>query len=271
MTNEQFELLKKPFPPNAIQWRIATSGKTGKGLAVPYLDSRAIQNRLDEVIGRENWQNSFDMRMLMKDNAFVCTISIFDEKRGEWISKSNGAGSSDIEPIKGGFSDAFKRAASMWNIGRYLYEFEGVWVAMDERKAIAVSEFPKLEKVYNETVKRIFNTKKESAQPEKTVPTTQHAPPNQPAPPAHNAPPNPTFQPVTETPVYTVVSAVFNNTHTVVELTDGNKKVKTFFNGEAKLAKNQRITDAVINKRKSSAGDYWVLETFRIADYSQAA
>jgi len=266
MTNEQFELLKKPFPPNAIQWRITATGKNSpKGLAVPYLDSRAIQNRLDEVIGRENWQNSFDMRMLMKDNAFVCTISIFDEKRGEWISKSNGAGSSDIEPIKGGFSDAFKRAASMWNIGRYLYEFEGVWVVMDERKAIAVSEFPKLEKVYNETVKRIFNNKKESVQPDKTVPPTQHVQPN------NSVPPNSTFQPVAETPVYTVVSAVFNNTHTVVELTDGKNTVKMFFNGEAKLAKNQRITDAIINKRKSPTGDYWVLEAFRIADYSQAA
>jgi hypothetical protein len=243
-------------------------------MAVPYLDSRAIQNRLDEVIGRENWQNTYETRALMKDNAFICTISIYNADREEWVSKSNGAGSTDIEPIKGGLSDAFKRAASMWHIGRYLYNLNGVWVTMDERKGIAASELPKLEKIYIETVRKIF--------PKQPVPKNQN-PGDEPRPVVQQTPQNPepvqlAIQPVQRVanmPVYTVIDARFNKTHTIIELTDGKNPVFTaYFNGEAKLAKNQHITDVAVRKKESTAGDYYIMDSFQIANnqnYSQAA
>lgn len=68
--------------------------------------------------------------------AHICEISIYYPDRQEWITKSDGAGSTDIEPIKGGLSNAFKRAASIWNIGRYLYELPGLWVALKDGKYI---------------------------------------------------------------------------------------------------------------------------------------
>ncbi|MFD1104199.1 Rad52/Rad22 family DNA repair protein, partial [Sphingobium olei] len=54
-----------------------------------------------------------------------CTIAI---KCGdEWISKSDGAGDTDVEGQKGAVSDAFKRAAVKWGVGRYLYDMDAVW------------------------------------------------------------------------------------------------------------------------------------------------
>lgn len=270
MTNEQFESLKKPFKPNEVQWRVSVTTKTTpmKGLAVPYLDSRAIQNRLDSVIGRENWQNEFTTCAMGKDNAFISTISIFCSKRNEWISKSNGAGSTNIEPVKGGLSDAFKRAASMWDIGRYLYEFNGVWVELDERKNIAQKELPKLEKSYTDTVKRLFPIPSATAKP-----PSEHAPQQSNLVTQQSQPPQATAIKVVPrlaaAPLYTVVSARLNQDHTVLALRNAAGQVFTaYFNGEAKVAQNQQITDAVITEKTSTSGKYYVLETYRIADSS---
>jgi hypothetical protein len=60
----------------------------------------------------------------------ICTLSI---KVGDaWISKEDGGENSDIEPVKGGLSDAFKRAAVSWGIGRYLYGLDTGWHAIQE-------------------------------------------------------------------------------------------------------------------------------------------
>ena len=49
----------------------------------------------------------------------ICSLSC---KVGDnWITKADGAGDTDIEGEKGGISDALKRAAVVWGIGRYLY------------------------------------------------------------------------------------------------------------------------------------------------------
>lgn len=279
MTNEQFEQLKKPFRPNEVQWRVSVTSKNStpaKGLAVPYLDSRAIQNRLDEVIGRENWQNEYSTHALGKDNAFICTISVYYTERNEWISKSNGAGSTNIEPVKGGLSDAFKRAASMWNIGRYLYEFNGVWVELDEWKNIAKKELPKLEKVYTDTVNRLFpqpakNANSRGSQQGQSTPPSNHPPlPSQ----SGNAPAIPIKEVprLAQTPVYTVVSAKYikNSNHTVLVLRDNqNRAFTVYYQGEAQLAQNQDITDVITQEKNSeTAGKYFVMVTYRIADSS---
>ena len=58
------EDLKKPFPVDDLEWRIQRSGignKTGKpwAMVLCYITNRAIQDRLDEVCGPENWKNEY--------------------------------------------------------------------------------------------------------------------------------------------------------------------------------------------------------------------
>ena len=54
------EELARPFAPEDLEWRIqvTTKDKTS-GLAIPYVTNRAIQDRLDEVVGPENWYNDY--------------------------------------------------------------------------------------------------------------------------------------------------------------------------------------------------------------------
>ena len=48
------EELARPFAPEDLEWRIqVTSKDKASGLAIPYVTNRAIQDRLDEVVGRK--------------------------------------------------------------------------------------------------------------------------------------------------------------------------------------------------------------------------
>jgi hypothetical protein len=129
--------LRKPFDPAKISWRVGSTTKDKtKGMALAYIDARDVQDRLDEVCGVARWQ----CRYPHVGAKTVCEIGIIvptnlDEKSGkpisEWIWKSDGAGDSDIEAEKGALSDAFKRAAVRWGVGRYLYDLDSPWVEVD--------------------------------------------------------------------------------------------------------------------------------------------
>jgi len=118
-----FEQLAAEFPRGAISWRAQTVTKDGtKAMALAYIDARDVMDRLDAVCGPENWQDRYEFHGART----VCYLSIRVD--GEWITKADGAGDSDVEAEKGAISDALKRSAVKWGIGRYLYHLESPWV-----------------------------------------------------------------------------------------------------------------------------------------------
>ncbi|MFC0476844.1 Rad52/Rad22 family DNA repair protein [Robertmurraya beringensis] len=128
---EVMEHLQAPFPSTDIEWRVSRSGiSNGKqwAMVLAYVDSRAIQNRLDEVFGPAGWQNKFtDFR-----EGVLCTISCYID--GEWVSKTDGAEPTKFESFKGGLSGAIKRAGALWGIGRYLYNLTETFVDVSPTK-----------------------------------------------------------------------------------------------------------------------------------------
>lgn len=113
--------LMEPFDSNKIHWRVgATNKEKTKGIALAYINARDAMKRLDTVMGLD-WQCRYPFEG-------CCEIGLFIN--GEWRWRSNGAGETDIEGEKGRYSDAFKRAAVMWGIGRYLYYLENLWVPL---------------------------------------------------------------------------------------------------------------------------------------------
>jgi hypothetical protein len=107
MKHIQIEL-KKPFASH--HWRKGAGGKE-----LVYIDARQVMNRLDEVFDVGGWQAHYEHiggRMICK---LSCLIG------DKWVTKSDGAGDTNIEGDKGGISDALKRAGVLWGIGRYLY------------------------------------------------------------------------------------------------------------------------------------------------------
>lgn len=134
------EQLEKPFLDDELEFRVgATNSDKTKGLALAYIQARAIQNRLDEVVGIENWRVSYKEI----NGGFLAKLEL--KINNEWIAKEDGANVTDYEAIKGGISSAFKRAASIWGIGRYLYEIESQWLPIEQKgKAYIFKETPKL-------------------------------------------------------------------------------------------------------------------------------
>ena len=158
-TREMQAALAKPFAPEDLEWRLQnTIEESMRGMAVPYVTNRAIQNRLDEVCGPENWYNEFrPWHSAGKKDSQLCGIAIYFEGKG-FITKWDGAEDSDIEPIKGGLSDSMKRAAYQWGIGRVLYSLDTVWVDIERRGRsyiIKASERKKLDDAYLNALKKL--------------------------------------------------------------------------------------------------------------------
>ena len=120
--------LSEPFPYKDIEWRVQQSGISRKNepwlMVLAYVTNRAIMSRLDDVIGCFNWKNEYKEA---PDGGVLCGISVHDPING-WITKWDGASNTDIESVKGGLSNAMKRAAVQWGIGRYLYNLEANFV-----------------------------------------------------------------------------------------------------------------------------------------------
>lgn len=142
--------LSEPFPPERISWRVgARTADKKRGQALAYIDARDVYARLDEACGPGGWQCDHHDG---GDGRLTCRIGIL--LGDEWIWKSDGAGArqadrglSEQDANKGDYSDALKRAAVAWGVGRYLYDLPGPWVELDKEKYIASCEQPKLDKL----------------------------------------------------------------------------------------------------------------------------
>ena len=136
------EKLKKPFNENELEFRVgATNSDKTMGLALAYVQARAIQNRLDEVLGFENWKVSYKEIQ----GGFICKLSL--RINNEWIEKEDGASETEFESVKGGISNAFKRVASSgFGIGRYLYSARNNWYPIKQQgRGFIFAETPKLQ------------------------------------------------------------------------------------------------------------------------------
>lgn len=124
--------LAAPFEPQDIKFK-PQAVKGNRALAVAYLDVRVIQDRLDEVLGVENWQDAYQ---LLPDNSVLCKLRVKIDNH--WITKMD-VGSPSEQPdsgdrLKAAFSDALKRAAVKFGIGRYLHKIKPDWCDYDPAK-----------------------------------------------------------------------------------------------------------------------------------------
>jgi hypothetical protein len=256
---ETIKRLQEPFSFKDVEWKIQCATKDkDRGMAVAYLNSRAIQTRLDEIIGAGNWKNSY---VPWQNNAQLCGLSIYNSERGEWVTKYDGADKTDIEPVKGGLSDSFKRAACLWGIGRYLYELGGVWVEIEPRgnsSVIKQDQYAKLETEYNKAVEKISNAKgKTPAAPaeQKTTPVS----------PAQN---NAQSAVTTTSFDYRVQSVTTSGKESLkVELVNSSGEVVSAF---AKRSDNNiktgiRLKDVKLAVKTGRNGPYNVIDNYKIA------
>lgn len=128
--------LANPFPEEDIEWRVSRSGNSNGKVwcnVLAYITARAIMSRLDEVVGPENWKNTGQIITEVRPGAFCVQVGISILVGGEWITKYDVSEPTQVEPAKGGFSGAMKRAGAQWGIGRYLYHLDETFAEVAEK------------------------------------------------------------------------------------------------------------------------------------------
>lgn len=116
-----FAALAAPFHPSEVR----TRSQGGRDLR--YVTARTVMHRLDAVLGPENWRDEYRAE---RGDAVVCRLWV-RLPDGEWLAKEDcglaaaaaaAAGKPGAaDPVKSAYSDALKRAAVRWGVGRYLY------------------------------------------------------------------------------------------------------------------------------------------------------
>jgi hypothetical protein len=135
--------LEVPFNPSVIEWRVTnTAQDKARGQVIPYADQRAYTDRLNALFTPSGWtrkyavntsanfQRGTDQKTVAKV-IVTCELTLFglgshSATGEEWADNENAATAAEAQ--------AFKRAASCFGLGRYLYYFTGVWVDLDARK-----------------------------------------------------------------------------------------------------------------------------------------
>lgn len=152
-TDALFAQLAEPFDPSEIKWRVTHTSRDGsRGAVVAYADPRAYTDRLNQLLTPTGWTRTYEVstissvtrmkrdRLIQTGKVLVtCTLTIarLGSHSGggeEWADENNAMTSAEAQ--------AFKRAASCYGLGRYLYNLAEIWVSLDDHRQ--PTQFPTL-------------------------------------------------------------------------------------------------------------------------------
>lgn len=110
---------------NDIRWRVSNTwdnGKTKMGMLVGYIDSRTCMDALDALDA--NWAAEHGEPIIVQGQlvGVPCRVTV------NGVTRSDVGMPSSVDAIKGAYSDALKRAAVHFGIGRELYELPKIAV-----------------------------------------------------------------------------------------------------------------------------------------------
>ncbi|HZP04645.1 MAG TPA: Rad52/Rad22 family DNA repair protein [Terracidiphilus sp.] len=151
--NNLFVELAEPFDPSEIKWRVTHTSRDGnRGAVIAFADPRAYTDRLNQLFTPTGWTRTYDVSTVssvtrMKKDKLIqtgkvlvtCILTItglgcHSGSGEEWADEENAMTSAEAQ--------AFKRAASCFGLGRYLYNFTEVWVSLNEYRQ--PTQFPQL-------------------------------------------------------------------------------------------------------------------------------
>jgi len=145
--------LEEPFDPAEIKWRVTNTTQVGsrngprfRGQMLAYADPRAYTDRLNELFTPSGWTRDYTVQLVQNFERKVhgsaertitakivvtCKVTVYGcgAHTGlgeEWADNDNAGTAAEAQ--------AFKRACSCFGLGRYLYDLDGQWVDLDEKK-----------------------------------------------------------------------------------------------------------------------------------------
>lgn len=152
--------------PDEIEVRVGATVKDRNGTptgfqVMLYKTARVDTTILDETFGIFGWKNHY----YQVKNTMICSVSIWDEDKKEWVNKDNG-GDDDfsMEQVKAECSDSMKRCCFNLGIGKKLYSASKIYmvVPIDDNNDPKKSRYQVDEIEYDETsiTKLVISNKK---------------------------------------------------------------------------------------------------------------
>jgi hypothetical protein len=125
LTSDDLKVLKAPFPRERLGVKVQTYSKDrSRAMLVLYLQHTDVQDRLEEV--DPAWTTEVLKEERMEDSVYVRLKLTLKGVSRENVGEGN-------DP-KGAYSDALKRCAMLFGVGRYLYDSDTIWVSYDESR-----------------------------------------------------------------------------------------------------------------------------------------
>jgi hypothetical protein len=135
--------LEEPFASKDVKWLVAATSRDGRtGRVTPYADPRAYTDRLNQIFTASGWTREYTVHTLspitrMKKDTPIqtgkvlvtCVVSI------PGVGTHSGSGeewADDENAMTAAEAQSFKRACSVFGLGRYFYNFAEMWVDLDE-------------------------------------------------------------------------------------------------------------------------------------------
>lgn len=120
----------RPLRADEVEVRsILKSKENPRASLLLYQDARSAMNILDLTVGPKGWQKEY----YEASGLLFCRIGIYDQETQQWLWKADTGSKSNIEEDKGLASDAFKRAAVAWGIGRELYTAPSIIIDLTDK------------------------------------------------------------------------------------------------------------------------------------------
>jgi hypothetical protein len=137
--NDVLRALATPFELAVVQWRVTEWSEEGtRGLMLPYADPRAYSDRLNDLFTPAGWSRKYTVqtsapvqrtkrgpaaKILVTCEVTIACIGTNSGTGEEWSDKENALTAAEAQ--------AFKRALSLFGLGRYLYDIDGEWIELD--------------------------------------------------------------------------------------------------------------------------------------------
>lgn len=141
-----YKKLREPFKLQYINWKINNyTNDKKRALITFYLDARAVQHRLNLILGVEGW--TFTFTELEKDQGVHGKLTIygFSKDASNALKKEDcvvhevtredvgyASTTNKDEWYKDAVSDALKRCAVHFGVGHFLYALPNLWIDLTE-------------------------------------------------------------------------------------------------------------------------------------------
>ncbi|MHA0044249.1 Rad52/Rad22 family DNA repair protein [Deinococcus sp. PEB2-63] len=131
--------LQAPFPAHMVAWKPAAySRDRSRALLLAHIDARAVQDRLDAICP-EAWSFTLEVVPGTRQPTVKGRLTVLGVTREDIGEAPEG----DLGTLKAAASDALKRCAVHFGIGRYLYDLPRAWADWDDA-ARAPTQTPEL-------------------------------------------------------------------------------------------------------------------------------